>query len=214
MGWRGLGVVVLCAVLGVVAGVTIARATPEEPALGGTATPLPASSPSYPVDPPVRIKPDPDDPPLERDLPTHRVEIGQSPFGLSLPVPDGWQQTNSEAGEWKWTPPPGPDGDNDFTYFLRVTLVGNQHVTIPGALQARIQEVDLAEGTDEFDLESQTPDTFTVTYVLDHHRRLAIERFISTDGTDDAFANIAVVGRLSDREGLDDLMETVTDGAS
>ena len=185
--------------------------TTDEPAVGGTATPLPAASPSYPFDPPIGSGPDPDDPPLERDLDTHASEIGQPPFVLSLPVPDGWTQTNSNYGEWKWTPPLGPDGDDDYTYFLRVKLVGNQNVTIAGALQDRIQAVDGAEGTEEFDLESQTPDTFTSTYVLEGYRRLAIERFISTDGTDHAFANIAVVGRLTDREGLDDLMETVTE---
>lgn len=213
MGWRGLGVAVLCAGLGVVLGVTLARLTPEEPAAGGTASPLPASSPSYPVDPPVRIVADPDYPPLERDLPTHREEIGQGDFLLSLPIPDGWQQTNSNVVEWKWKPPLVPEGDVENTYFLRVTLVGAQNQTIAGALANRIEAVDGAEATQEFDLESRTPDTFTATYVLDHHRRLSIERFISTDGSDHAFANIAVVGRLVDREGLDDLMETVTDGA-
>jgi hypothetical protein len=214
MSWRGLVVTVLCAGLGLAAGVALARVTTDEPAVGGTATPLPAASPSYPFDPPVEVVADPDDPPLERGLPTHDERIGQGPFVLGLPVPDGWQRTNSNFGEWKWTPPLGPDGDNDYTYFLRVKLVGNQNLTIAGALQDRIQAVDLASGTEEFDLESQTPDTFTSTYVLEGHRRLAIERFISIDGTDHAFANIAVVGRLVDREGLTDLMETVTDGVA
>jgi hypothetical protein len=212
MGWRGLGVVGLCAGLGVVLGVTWARVTPDEPAVGGTATPLAAQSPSYPVDPPVRIEADPDYPPLARDLPTQREEIGQGLFVLSVPVPRGWEQTNSNVNEWKWKPRLVAEGDVANTYFLRITLVGGQNQTIEGALANRIEAVDGASGTEEFDLESRTPDTFTSTYVLDHHRRLAIERFISTDGTDHAFANIAVVGRLVDREGLDDLMETVTDG--
>ena len=216
MSWRGLGVAVLLAGIGLVAGIGLARLTDDGPAVGDAAAPLPAQSPSLPIDPPVEVSPDPDYPPLARDLPTHRQEIGQGPFVVSVPVPDGWLSTNSNVNEWKWKPPLGSDGDGDGdvdnTYFLRITLLGNPPVTIASALADRIRTVDAASATEEFDLESQTEDTFTATYVIDGYRRLAIERFISIDGSDTAFANIAVIGRLPDRVGLADLMETVTDG--
>jgi len=48
----------------------------------------------------------------------------------------------------------------------------------------------------------------------DEHRRLALERFLALDGTDTAFVTIAVIGRLSDREGLNDLLERVAAAAT
>lgn len=95
MTWRGLVVAAALAVVGAAAGVGIAEVTDERPVeLDTTTTPV-AASPSIPTTPPVEVFPDPSTPALGTDLPTHRETVGQDPFALELPVPDGWARSNS-----------------------------------------------------------------------------------------------------------------------
>lgn len=201
-------VTAVLAVVGAAAGVGIAEWTADRPTeLDGT-TPV-AASPSVPTDPPVEVLPDPSTPPLRAALPTHREKVGQDPFALELPVPDGWSRSNSRSGIWTWTVPANPQN----TYLLRVTLPSG-FTTIPTALDNRIAALAGATGIQEFDLESRTVDTFTATYVLDAHRRLTMERYLSLDGSQTVYASLALVGREVDREGMAALLETITAGAT
>lgn len=208
MWWRSVGVVVLLAAVGFAVGGGIGYAQRPEVQTIDAALPMPAESPSFPSDPEVRVLPDPTEPALEPDLPLHYERVGRAPYTLRLPVPDGWARTTSNLGEWKWY----VAGQSLNTYFMRVKYIGNQHMSIGGALAQRINALDLAESTLEFDLESDTHDTFVATYVSDNYRRLTMERFISLDGSDSAFATIVVTGREIDRRGMADLLERVTDG--
>lgn len=207
MSRRGLGVALALLGVGIATGFVVGNVLSPEPASITTAAPVPAESPSYPVDP-VHVLPDPTNPPLEPALDAHYERVGQEPFTLRIPVPDTWSRTNSNLGEWKWF----LEGTPLNTYLLRVKLVGNQNLTIPSALSARIDA--LAGATQQFTMESRTVDTFIATYVNDNYRRLTMERFISVTGDDSAYATIAVIGREVDRAGLSDLLERVTDGAT
>lgn len=203
---RGLGVALLLALLGAAAGYGLGGLFREAPA-SIDATPLAASSPSFPTDPPVDVRPDPDLPALEPSLRTKPERVGSTAFGVTVPVPDGWARTDTDLVESKWAPPGAPLN----TYLLRVKIVSGQRLAIDNALEQRRGALESV--VTEFDLEYQTSDTFVATYVNDGYRRLAMERFLSLDGSDNAFVTVAVIGRLSDREGLNVLLGRVSAGA-
>jgi hypothetical protein len=205
MSWRGLGVAVLLALVGAAAGVGLARVLDDDPVAVAEVVPAVATDPSVPTDPPVQVLPDPTTPPLATDLPTHVATVGQKPFGLSLPVPDGWTRSDPKAGEWRWFVESNPLN----TYVLRVVLPSG-YASIGTALQTRIDALDGATGIQEFTVESQTADTFIATYVSEGHRRLTMERFLSLDGSQTVYANVALVGRMVDRDGMADLLDRIT----
>jgi len=202
-------VVALLGGVGVAGGALLADVLDEEPRTMATALPVPAVSPSYPVDPPPVIEADPDTPGLETGIPLRPVELGVPPFGLRLPVPVGWRRSDSLLGEWKWFP---PDQPTDNAYFLRVRLVTGFQ-TLESALRARLDALAGASDVDDLVVEAQDEDGFTVTYVTAKHRRVAVERFLSPDGRT-AYATVAVVGRERDRLGMADLAERIVRGAS
>jgi hypothetical protein len=204
---RALGVAVLLAALGVAGGYAAITASEDEPARMSTAAPVPGQSPSYPSDPVVRVLPDPGTPALAAALPLHTERLGGRAFGMRLPVPDGWLRTDSDLVEAKWKPPGG--GQN--TYLLRVKIVSGLRLTIEQAMRQRMD--DLEATVTDFELEASTSDTFVATYVSDSYRRLAMERYVSLDGSETAYATIVVVGRVADRDGMADLLAQVTDGA-
>ena len=208
MGWRGLGVAVLLAVVGAAAGAGLAAWSEDAPTHVEDAAPVAATSPSVPSTPPVRVLPDPDTPALPTRLRTHRERVGQDPFALSVPVPDGWQRSNSRSGVWTWLVPGNPPN----TYVLRVSLPSG-FSTIDDALTDRIAALDGATGIQEFRVDDTTTDAFTATYVLDGYRRVTMERFLSLDGSRTVFAVVALIGREADRAGMAALMDTVTSGA-
>ena len=208
MGWRGLVVVVLLAVAGAGGGIAAARLTADEPGTLTDASPVSAASPSVPTDPPVEVLPNPRTPPLDPEIATHRETIGQVPFRLSLPVPNGWARSNSRPGVWTWLVVDNPDN----TYLLRASLPSG-YITIGAALEDRIAALDGASGIREFTVESKKADMFTATYVLDGYRRLTMERYLSLDGTQTVYANVALIGREEDREGMVALLDRVTAGA-
>lgn len=208
MGWRGLGVAVLLAGIGVVAGIGAAVLTADGPGALPASTPVSAHSPSFPTDPPLQVLPDPDTPPLEPGLRSHVERVGQQPFGLAVPIPNGWARSTPKAGEWRWFVEDNPLN----TYVLRVVLPSG-YATIPDALQARLEALDGATGIEDLTVESQTADSFVATYVSESHRRLTMERYLSLDGSNTVYVNIAIVGRLVDREGMADLLDEVSAGA-
>lgn len=213
---RALGVGVALAMLGVLGGYAAGLLLDDERTAIATTAPVPAESPSYPADPPVEVLPDPDFPALSAALTFHDERVGSRDFGVRVPVPDGWVRTDTDLVEAKWAPPGAPEN----SYLLRVKVISGQRLTVTQALEQRRDALESA--VDEFDLESQTDDTFVAGYVKDSFRRLARERFVSfaepddafaTEGSDPAYATLVVIGREADRQGLIDLLERVTDGA-
>lgn len=212
MSWRGLGVAAACAVTGVLVGALIGGAVAgvrdREPGSLDGSSPAVAVSPSFPTDPPVEILPDPLTPPLLPDLDSHIERIGQKPFGLSVPVPDGWARSNPKAGEWRWF----VEGHPSNTYVLRIVLPSG-YTTITDSRDTRIAALDGATGIQEFTVENEYADGFVATYVLDGHQRLTMEKFISTDDSETVYATIALIGREVDRAGMADLLDSVATGA-
>jgi hypothetical protein len=136
------------------------------------------------------------------------VSVGISPYGFRLQIPRGWSQTNPASGEWHWHPP----GYLPNTYFIRVKLLGNLFQPLASSLEARVTALEDADGVADLRVESRTSDRLVVTYVADGYRRVSMEQFMAADdGT--TYAVIALVGRESDRAGMDDLFPRIIAGA-
>lgn len=206
---RRLLVLALLVVLGVAGGFGLgALVAEDQPRRIDDAAPVAASSPSIPSNPEIEVLDDPDTPALKPNLPTHLEKIGTEPFLVRVPVPDDWIRSNPASGEWKWREPDQPDN----TYFLRVRQVSNSFQEVSAALAERISDLSGAESVSDFELESQSSDTFVVSYVSDGYRHVAVESFVSTDANDQADLWIAVIGRERDRTGLSDLLAEVKAG--
>ena len=206
---RWIGLALALELLGLAAGYAAGSDADSGPEDLGAAAPIAAVEPTWPGEPP-KIEPDSTFPALAPGTKTHPETVGSAPFALRLPVPNGWVRTNSAAGEWKWHP------SKDFelnTYFLRVGQVGAGHQPVAKALSSRIAALDGAESVKDFDLETQTTDSFTATYVSEEHRRLAMERYLpGPDGN--AMVWIALIGRVADRAGMAELFPRITNGVS
>lgn len=163
--------------------------------------PVAAVSPSYPVNP-VVVLPDSDRPALQPGLPLRRATVGAAPFDLALPVPRGWDRSVPGAGEWRWYPPPGNVVN---TYFLRVRLIGNQYQRVDRAVDARLDALRSSDDVRGLEVLSRTDTSFVAEYVSDGYRRVTMEAYVAQDGSDAAYAWIALVGRRADRSGMDDL---------
>ncbi|WP_182524945.1 hypothetical protein [Nocardioides dongkuii] len=206
---RGLVAALALALVGLAAGYGVGALRGGEPGTIPVAAPLPAASPAYPRDPEVTVRPDPDFPTLERNLPVRPVRLGEPPFDLRLLVPRGWIRSDATMGASQWYPPPGPDLTEN-TYFLRVRFVASLFTGVEEARDARIEALGSASGISELDVESRSADTFVATYVSEGYRRVTMERFVTDGRSGNAFASIAVIGREEDRDGLTSLLEAVT----
>lgn len=206
---RWIGLTLALALLGLAAGYAAGTLSRDAPTAFAVITPVPAQDPSVPVIP-VEVLPDPTTPPpLAPGIALRPRTVGTSPFDLTVPVPRGWVQTAPTSGEWRWYPPPGLTLN---TYFLRVRQIGNSYQPITVARDERIADLEDADAVDDFHLEERTAGGFVATYVSDQHRRVAMEQFLGSGGSDTAYAWVALIGREADREGLADLFRRVVAG--
>lgn len=209
MGMRGLGAMLVLALLGLAAGWGIEGVTRADPATFRAPAPVVAVDPSWPAEP-VPVLPDPAFPALPTGLRTHPETVGLAPFALRVPIPKGWVRTNPTAAEWRWYPTGRLETN---VYFLRVRLVANRYQSIPSAVDERRRALQDAEGVADLQLDSVTTDGFTATYVADGYRRVSMERFIGANGGTTAYASVALIGRESDRVGMADLFPRIVEGA-
>ena len=128
---------VLLLAIGAGAGFGASVALAEHPPGSDAAAPVPAQSPSLPIDPAPSLLPDADVPALARDLPLRRVTLGAPGFAITYPVPQGWTETRS-ANDAKWRPPDSVD----FGYLLRVEQVA-QNRSIARTMDDRIRDLGL-----------------------------------------------------------------------
>lgn len=205
MRWRGAAAVLLLAGLGAAGG--YAGATALDVPSAGTATPLPANSPSVPVDPPPVRVPDPAVAPLALDVPTRRSQLGAEGFEISFPTPRGWRRTFISPVEARWVRP----GNPSHTYVLRVEHVLSLRETIDATLQARLERLD-AE-TEEFTVVEQTPSSLHFTYLDAGHLRHGLLRWLDLNGRGVAELEVALTGREVDLDGMESLMSAVVRGA-
>lgn len=207
MGWRGLGVLLLVAAVGGGAGIALGFQQRPSVATDGAAEPVPAESPSVPVDPPPSVAPDPDYPPMPTELRTHEELVGDDAFGVVVPVPNGWEKFQVGPAELRWTPPDNPD----HTYSVRVENVFSQRLAIEQIMDDRIESLSTLPG---YTLEQRNSDTVIFKYVDESsHERLQMLRWISPRATGTAEAEISIVGREVDRAGMRDLFAVITNDA-
>jgi len=212
MWWRVLGVAALLLGMGVAGGYAVADRTASEPAHGSEVEPVPAVSPAVPTPPALNIRPDPDTPALEPDLPSTpedlRPERGGA--GVTVNIPDGWTENRvQDTNMWNFVKTGNPEN----TYTMRINIVRALNVSVSAAKQGRIialEEADANGGLSEFEVTAQTEDTLEATYIDGGYFRLTMETWVSFDGTH-AYASAAVTGRTVDEEGLRDLLSRTVD---
>ncbi len=176
------------------------------PGADGAATPVPATSPSLPVDPVPELLPDPPIARLAPGLPLRRRSVGSGDFRMTLPVPVGWTFSEVSLNEWQWRPPDQPD----FGYLLRVEQVLSNRRSIDWTLDRRIDE--LREDESNVEILGQTADSLHFSFVTANHLRHGHLRWLDLTGSDNAQVEIAVTGRKVDDAGMADLVARVGAG--
>ena len=200
---RGLALLGLLLTTAVAVGFGVSMAVAENPSRGGAAAPVPARSPSLPVDPVPELLPDPPTPPLQPGIDVVRQRVGSGDFRMSLPVPRGWDFSVNSLNEWQWRPPDQPA----FGYLLRVEQVLSNRRSIDWTLDRRIDELD--EDEDNLDVIEQTHDSLHFTYVTSNHLRHGYLTWLDLTGSDNAQVEIAVTGREVDDAGMADLIARI-----
>jgi len=206
MGARGLGVVLLLALLGVGGGYAWAQHREPTPVTFRDAGPVPASSPSLPVDPVRPYAADIPYPPLLPSLTYKRHVIGSPGFQWTYRAPRGWVRTEEYDNEYRWRPRGEPEIGG---YSLRVKIA-SEHKTREqmvaqklAAMQAGYQDVEII---------GQTTDLLSFSYrdAVRNTQRFNTFMWFSIPGETEAKFEMSVVGRSVDRAGLDDLLATVS----
>ncbi len=211
---RVLGILLLAASVGVGGGLGVGYLSQPQPVAGGTANPLPAASPSVPVDPPTTQPPFADDidyPPLEPGLVFDRLRMANSQQAWRVPVPVGWTATNVNTGdpvpredwakydELRFRPIGEPDEGG---YSLRVKLV-NSRLTPAAMVAAKVVALENEDIVRQIDRQS---DLLQFTYRTGgNHLRYNYFQWFAAPGSSEATLEMSVVGREVDVPGLDDL---------
>jgi hypothetical protein len=207
---RVIGLFLVLLLLGLGAGYALASSTTEPSGRASGPEPVPAVSPAAPTVTPIEVETDPDDPPLATNLPVVRqlLQNGKRQPGVRVDRPAGWRESVRAPGgtEWNWADPDLPLN----TYKLRINLLKGTDTSVAGAKGARLAELQSAfdDGNfRSFTIESDVANTFVVTYVDSNgYSRVEMDRFVVLDGTEDAYAVVAVTGRERDRRGIEDLV--------
>jgi hypothetical protein len=205
----------LAALVGVGAGLGLGYLRQPQPASGGTAAPLPAVSPSIPVDPTPTLEPyapDIDYPPLATGLTFEPLRMGNSVQAWRVPVPTTWAAFSVPAGE----PVPGKqrsdfdelrfrpsDEPDEGGYSLRVKTV-NAHLPSGAMVASRWAAVRTAY--DEVTLLSRSEDSLKFTF-RDGTNRLRYNYFRWFTGPQQSEVSLemSVSGRKEDQPGLEAL---------
>ncbi len=203
-----VGVVGVAALAGgAVAGVLLSMAQAEPGS--ETAAPVPAVSPSIPVDATPGPRPDPNTAALEPGLEYESSLLGANGFEITVRTPVGWKRIPLASDEAKWVVP-----DNRLnTFQLRIEQVDSQRQSIDVIKAQRI--IDLQLVTRDFRLVQETDTGIQVVYVdktgLTKYGNI---RWIANPDpdVDQALVEISATGRERDQPGLVDMITTVAAG--
>lgn len=204
MRWE-LGTLLLALLLGVGAAGGFAASSLGEgpPAADGPGVPLPAASPSIPVDPAPELVPDPDVPPLERDLRTRMQEVGAGGFEVTVPGPAGWNRSRSDLNEFMWLRP----GNPSYTYVLRIEITRTEHSSLEEMVEERIE--DLQADEEHLVVVDRGTGSLEFTYVDAGHLRHAFVTWLDLSGSGEAEVEVALTGREVDVPGMRDLLARI-----
>lgn len=203
---RWIGLTLALALIGAAGGYGLATLDRHEPAVIAQPEPVPAESPSIPIDPPPTFAPDVDYPPLAADLTYRPRRIGTPPlFQWTYDAPRGWMRTTTDQqDEYRWRPVGEP---TEGGYSLRVKLV-NQRLTPLEMVDQKI--VAMQTGYPDVEILSKDSDELYFTYRDGNDRqRHNMFRWFTAPGQTAATFEMSVVGRGVDVPGLDALMEHV-----
>ena len=204
---RTTGLAALCAaglVAGAAGGVALSMAQ-AQPARD-SARPVPATSPSVPVDPPPPVRADTQSPALQPGLAYERSTLGEAGFEVGVRTPVGWKRVAIGNGEAKWFEP-----DNRLnTYLLRIELVGTQRRSVEAIRADSIERITAA--TDEFRLLQETEHGMRFVYVDNGLTRFGYLEWVADPASGQAVVEVAAHGRARDRRGLLDLVTRAANG--
>jgi hypothetical protein len=209
----------LATLVGVGGGLGAGYLRQPQAASGGTATPMPAVSPSVPIDPPPSQRPFAEDisyPALEPGLEFRRLRMSNSQQAWVVPVPRGWGGFDVDTGapvprrEWtgydelRFRPQDEPDEGG---FSLRVKVV-NSRLTpndMVLAKRAGLRTFDVIEWL------GQTEESLRFTYRTASDRlRHNYFRWFAAPGSSEATLEMSVVGRERDVPGLEALFAAFT----
>jgi hypothetical protein len=197
----------LLAAIGGVAGYAVADARDPEPTTAPAAEPLPAESPSIPIDPERPFKKDIDYPALPTGLAYVSHRIGDPPFQWTYDVPRGWKVVEDIGpDEVRWRPPDEPDIGG---YSMRVKLT-TEHRTKQEMVDQKLAAMQA--GFEDVEVLGQTDDLLSFSYrdLPRDVQRFNTFGWFSLPGDDEARFEMSVVGRSVDREGLEELFDRVS----
>lgn len=189
---------------GVLAGVLLSMAQAEPG--GEVASPVPAVSPSIPVDPAPLLRPDADTPALQPGLTYVDDSVGTDGFEVRLRAPVGWTKIVIGPAEAKWV----VRGNRLNTFLLRVGSVESQRQSVESIKSQRID--DLRRLTESFRLVQETDTSIQIIYVDNNGlTKYGNLRWIDDPDpdSDQAVVEIAANGRERDQPGLLDLLTRV-----
>ena len=208
---RWIGLALAFALVGGAAGYALGRAAVDDAAALPGAAPVPAVSPSYPVNEYV-VLPDPGIAPLAPDLPLRRATFRVGALRMAADVPQGWQRVHLQGPDWNFSDPDNPPN----TYKLRLGIDAGERVSVTVARESRIAALEDAAANGDLEhlvVEVRRREA-VVDALLDHgHQRVTMERWLPRRGSTQAYATVSVTGRERDREGLADLLERVAASA-
>lgn len=206
MNRRVIGLFLVLLLLGLGVGWAWAAASDEgvAPARFTGAGPLPAESPSVPVEPKRPYAVDIDQAPLAEDLTYVRETIGAAPFQYSFRRPKGWTPSDPQYGERSFLP---PDRVEEGGYGLRVKIV-NARLTPVEMVEQKLEALESTE--DDVEVIGRSGDTLAVTYRSTENRlRYNTFRWFTDPGGGFATFETSVYGRQRDELGLTDLLDKV-----
>jgi hypothetical protein len=207
MTWRGLAALLLLAAVGGVAGYAVADLRDPEPTTASTAEPLPAESPSFPVEPERPFAKDIDYPALQPGLEYRSHRIGDPPFMWTYDVPRGWKIVEDLGpDEIRWRPPDEPDIGG---YSMRVKLT-TEHKTKQQMVDQKLAAMQ--SSFEDVEILGQTDDLLSFSYRDSPRNTQRFNTFgwFSLPGEDEAKFEMSVVGRSVDRPGLEELFDRVS----
>ena len=205
MNRRVIGLFLVLLLLGGVAGYAWAASGEEEgPARFSDASPVPAESPAFPVEPEEPYAEDVAMAPLLPDVAYLRETIGADPFQYSFRRPKGWTSNNLQSGERVFSPPDRMEGG----YGMRVKIV-NARMTPPEMVEQKLAGLEATE--EDVEVIGRSTDSLSVTYRSGENRlRYNTFRWFNEPGVGFATFETSVYGRAVDLDGLVDMLDKVS----
>lgn len=183
----------------------------------GSVTPIPASSPSVPIDPVPSLSPDSPAPAMPVTFKTHLVNLN-GPNGYLVPMPGAWLLTQDQGFQEKWAPPIAPP----IPYFARVEVVTGASNTPAEFVSSRPQALARSTQVSNLEVLNSGDNTLLVCFVLeasatDFRRECTAYAWVPGPGaqpTDNADLEIAVTGRRKDLTGIQALRDLIMNNVS